>query len=116
MSVLDSTSMANNPILQYSMQNAEVSKANIGVEKAQFLPKFSISYDKLKYNDVSGFSAYQAGISIPLWFFPQKSRVKAAKADAMVAENQFLEQKAMTESTVSQLINRKPPTGRPSAS
>jgi len=101
---LDSASAANNPLLQYAMQNAEVSKANIGVEKAQFLPKFSISYDKLKYNDVSGFSAYQAGISIPLWFFPQKSRVKAAKADAMVAENQYLEQKAMTESRVSQLL------------
>lgn len=101
---LNSASAANNPLLQYAMQNAEVSKANIGVEKSQFLPKFSISYDKLKYNDVSGFSAYQAGISIPLWFFPQKSRVKAAKADAMVAENQYLEQKAMTESRVSQLI------------
>ncbi|MEZ7514169.1 CusA/CzcA family heavy metal efflux RND transporter [Flavobacterium frigidarium] len=101
---LDSASAANNPLLQYAMQNAEVSKANIGVEKSEFLPKFSISYDKLKYNDVSGFSAYQAGISIPLWFFPQKSRVKAAKADAMVAENQYLEQKAITESRVSQLI------------
>jgi len=101
---LDSASAANNPLLQYAMQNAEVSKANIGIEKSQFLPKFSISYDKLKYNDASGFSAYQAGISIPLWFFPQKSRVKAAKADAMVAENQYLEQKAMTESRVSQLI------------
>ncbi|HAF78509.1 MAG TPA: CusA/CzcA family heavy metal efflux RND transporter, partial [Maribacter sp.] len=101
---LDSASAANNPLLQYAMQNAEVSKANIGVEKSEFLPKFSISYDKLKYNDVSGFSAYQAGISIPLWFFPQKSRVKAAKADAMVAENQYLEQKAMTESRVSQLL------------
>jgi len=101
---LDSASAANNPLLQYAMQNAEVSKANIGVEKAQFLPKFSISYDKLKYNDVSGFSAYQAGISIPLWFFPQKSRVKAAKADAMVVENQYLEQKAITESRVSQLL------------
>ena len=101
---LDSASAANNPLLQYAMQNAEVSKANIGVEKSEFLPKFSISYDKLKYNNVSGFSAYQAGISIPLWFFPQKSRVKAAKADAMVAENQYLEQKAMTESRVSQLL------------
>ena len=101
---LDSASAANNPLLQYAMQNTEVSKANIGVEKSEFLPKFSISYDKLKYNDVSGFSAYQAGISIPLWFFPQKSRVKAAKADAMVAENQYLEQKAMTESRVSQLL------------
>jgi len=101
---LDSASAANNPLLQYAMQNAEVSKANIGVEKSEFLPKFSLSYDKLKYNDVSGFSAYQAGISIPLWFFPQKSRVKAAKANAMVAENQYLEQRAMTESRVSQLI------------
>ena len=100
----DSASVTNNPLLQYSMQNAEVSKANIGVEKSEFLPKFSISYDKLKYNDISGFSAYQAGISIPLWFFPQKSRVKAAKADAMVAENQYLEQKAITESRVSQLL------------
>jgi len=102
--ILDSTSVANNPLLQYSMQNAEVSKANIGVEKSQFLPKFSLSYDKLKYNDFSGFSAYQVGISIPLWFFPQKSRVKAAKAGAMVAENQYLEQKAITESRVSQLL------------
>ncbi|HAI45040.1 MAG TPA: CusA/CzcA family heavy metal efflux RND transporter, partial [Maribacter sp.] len=100
----DSSSVANNPLLQYSLQNAEVSKANIGVEKSEFLPKFSISYDKLKYNDISGFSAYQAGISIPLWFLPQKSRVKAAKADAMVAENQYLEQKAITESRVSQLL------------
>ena len=102
--ILDSTSVANNPLLQYSMQNAEVSKANIGVEKSQFLPKFSLSYDKLKYNDFSGFSAYQVGINIPLWFFPQKSRVKAAKAGAMVAENQYLEQKAITESRVSQLL------------
>ncbi|WP_445750196.1 CusA/CzcA family heavy metal efflux RND transporter [Polaribacter sp.] len=101
---LDSASAANNPLLQYAMQNTEVSKANIGVEKSEFLPKFSISYDKLKYNDVSGFSAYQAGISLPLWFFPQKSRVKAAKANAMIAENQYLEQKAMTESRVSQLL------------
>lgn len=100
----DSSSVANNPLLQYSLQNAEASKANIGVEKSEFLPKFSISYDKLKYNDISGFSAYQAGISIPLWFLPQKSRVKAAKADAMVAENQYLEQKAITESRVSQLL------------
>jgi cobalt-zinc-cadmium resistance protein CzcA len=100
---LDSTSVANNPILQYALQNAEVSKANVGVEKSQFLPKFNLSYGRQVVDDVSGFNTYQAGISIPLWFFPQKSRVKAAKADAMVAENQYLEQKAVTESRVSQL-------------
>lgn len=100
---LDSASVANNPMLQYALQNAEVSKANVGVEKSQFLPKFSLSYGRQVVDDVSGFNTYQAGISIPLWFFPQKSRVKAAKADAMVAESQYLEQKAVTESRVSQL-------------
>jgi cobalt-zinc-cadmium resistance protein CzcA len=100
----DSTSVANNPMLQYSLQNAEVSKASVGVEKSEFLPKFSFSYGKQVVEDVSGFNSYQAGISLPLWFFPQKSRVKAAKADAMVAENQYLEQKAITESQVSQLL------------
>ena len=103
MATLDSISVANNPMLQYALQNAEVSKANVGVEKSQFLPKFSFSYGRQVVDEVSGFNTYQAGISIPLWFFPQKSRVKAAKADAMVAENQYLEQKAVTESRVSQL-------------
>lgn len=103
MATMDSTSVANNPMLQYALQNAEVSKANVGVEKSQFLPKFSLSYGRQIVDDVSGFNTYQAGINVPLWFFPQKSRVKAAKADAMVAENQYLEQKAVTESRVSQL-------------
>ena len=89
---------------QQAYDDIEISKANVGVEKAQFLPKFNLTYGRQIVDDVSGFNTYQAGINIPLWFFPQKSRVKAAKADAMVAENQYLEQKAMTESTVSQLI------------
>ncbi|MCM4167074.1 Multidrug resistance protein MdtC [Arenibacter antarcticus] len=104
MATLDASSVANNPMLQYALQNAEVSKANVGVEKSQFLPKFSLSYGRQDVEDVPGFNTYQAGISIPLWFFPQKSRIKAAKADAMVAENQYLEQKATTESRVSQLL------------
>jgi len=98
------TTVGNNPILQYALQNTQVSKANIGVEKSQYLPKFSLSYGKQIVDNASGFNTYQVGINIPLWFFPQKSRVKAAKANAMVAENQYLEQKAVVESRVSQLI------------
>tara|TARA_R110002072_G_scaffold81680_7_gene186860 strand:- start:7667 stop:11203 length:3537 start_codon:yes stop_codon:yes gene_type:complete len=101
---LDSASVANNPMLQYALQNAEVSKANVGVEKSQFLPKFSLSYGRQVVDEVSGFNTFQAGISIPLWFFPQKARVKSAKADAMMAEYQYLEQKEVTESRVSQLL------------
>jgi len=98
------TTVDNNPILQYALQNTQVSKANIDVEKSQYLPKFSLSYGKQIVDNASGFNTYQVGINIPLWFFPQKSRVKAAKANAMVAENQYLEQKSVVESRVSQLI------------
>jgi len=104
MIITDSASATNNPILQYAMQNAEVSKANVGVEKAEFLPKFSLNYGNQIVDDVSGFNSYQVGISIPIWFLPQKSRVKAAKANAMVSENQYLEQKMVTESRISQLL------------
>jgi len=104
MFITDSASVTSNPILQYAMQNAEVSKANVGVEKAEFLPKFSLNYGNQIVDDVSGFNSYQVGISIPIWFFPQKSRVKAAKANAMVSENQYLEQKMVTESRISQLL------------
>jgi len=109
-SVVDTLDISNNPLLQFDLQNAAVGKANVEVEKSQFLPKFSLSYDNLKYNDVTGFNAYQAGISIPLWFLPQKNRVRAAKADAMVAENQYLTQKATTESLVSQLYKAQDKT------
>ena len=109
-SVVDTLDISNNPLLQFDLQNAAVGKANVKVEKSQFLPKFSLSYDNLKYNDVTGFNAYQAGISIPLWFLPQKNRVRAAKADAMVAENQYLTQKATTESLVSQLYKAQDKT------
>ena len=104
MGTRDSISVENNPILQFALQNTKVSQANVGVEKSQFLPKFSFSFGKQVVDDVSGFNTLQAGITIPLWFFPQKSRVKAAKADAMIVENQYLEQKAVTESRVSQLL------------
>jgi cobalt-zinc-cadmium resistance protein CzcA len=102
--LMDATSVANNPILQYSLQSVAVSKANVSVEKSKFLPKFSLSYGRQVVANVSGFNSYQAGIQIPLWFFPQKSRVKAAKASVMIAENQYLEQEAITESTISQLL------------
>jgi len=104
MFITNSASAANNPILQYAMQNAAVSKSNVGVEKAGFLPKFSLNYGNQIVDDVSGFNSYQVGISIPIWFLPQKSRVKAAKANAMVSENQYLEQKMVTESRISQLL------------
>ncbi len=97
-------SVEKNPVLQYALQNTQVSKATIGVEKSEYLPKLNFSFGKQIVDNVSGFNRYQIGINIPLWFFPQKSRVKAAKANAMVAENQYLEQKAVVESRVSQLI------------
>ncbi len=102
--VTQKISIKNNPKLQYALQNTQVSKANIGVEKSKYLPKFNLSYGKQIVDNVSGFNKYQIGINIPLWFFPQKARIKAAKADGMIAENQYLEQKAVVESRVSQLI------------
>ena len=91
-------------MLQFAEQNVAVSEANVEVERSQFLPKFNLTYGRQTVDDVSGFNTYQVGISIPLWFLPQKNRVKAAKADAILAESQYLEQKAMTESTLAQLV------------
>ena len=103
---LDSPSenINKNPLLQFAEQNVAVSEANVEVERSQFLPKFNLTYGRQTVDDVSGFNTYQVGISIPLWFLPQKNRVKAAKADAILAESQYLEQKAMTESTLAQLV------------
>ncbi|MBZ4188915.1 CusA/CzcA family heavy metal efflux RND transporter [Niabella beijingensis] len=94
--------VASNPILAYQKQQIEIADKAIGVERAKAGPDFNVGYfnQSIKGNYTVGgqnqyfggskrFQGLQAGISIPLFFKPYGSRIKAAKIERMVAESEY---------------------------
>ncbi|MGN6602715.1 MAG: TolC family protein [Ginsengibacter sp.] len=93
----DSSVLSQNPVLNYYQQNINVSQALLSLERARLLPDFTVGYSKQAENVSGGFYGYQVGISIPLWFRPQKARIqsvdiatKVAQADYENTQDQFI--------------------------
>jgi len=92
----------NNPAAKYIQQQINIADKVIGVEKARGKPDFSVSYFNqsiIGTQEVDGaaktfgaghrFQGVAAGISIPIFYKPYASRVKAAKIDKQIAESQY---------------------------
>jgi len=94
----DTVSAHQNPSLNYVLHQVDVSQINYKLERSQILPDLSIGYFSqtiIGQQDVNGctaqlwtdyrFSGIQAGISIPLWISPYRSKAKAAKITEKIA-------------------------------
>jgi len=87
--ITDSLVISNHPLLRYYRQQIAVNSAQQNVQKAGLLPKLSFMYGRQDVGGLSGFNTYQAGINIPLWFFPQQGRIQAAKAEVQIAQSNY---------------------------
>jgi len=90
---IDSASISRSPFLNYFKENIELQSDNVSVKYNELLPKINLGYAKQKINDVSGFYAYELGISFPLWFFAQQGRIQEAEYEEEIAKWEFLEKK-----------------------
>ena len=94
----DGISLEQNPHLDYVNQQVEVAQIEKRLESSQMLPDINIGYFNqtiIGTQDVDGtpqnfgpddrFTGLQAGITVPLWFFPFTSRTKAAKISENIA-------------------------------
>ncbi|MDA9554638.1 CusA/CzcA family heavy metal efflux RND transporter [Pelobium sp.] len=99
--IMDST-INSNPILALQRQEIELADKRIGVVKAEAGPDFNIGYfnqsiignytvngQNQYYGAGDRFQGVQGGISIPLFFKPYSSRIKAAKIEKQVAQSDF---------------------------
>ena len=66
----------------------------VKVERSKFFPEFSVGYARQKITPLTGLNSWTVGISFPLFFMPQKSRLRQAKADATMAHWQAEDSKA----------------------
>lgn len=92
----------NNPQAAFIQQQINIADKEIGVEKARSKPDFSVSYFNqsiIGSQEVDGqtktfgaghrFQGVAAGISIPIFYKPYSSRIKAAQINKQVAQSQY---------------------------
>lgn len=83
----------------------KVKSSELAVEKAKFFPSLYAGYFRQDIDQVHGFEGWQAGISFPLWFLPQSSRVKEMKINREIARNESEYQNFAIKRTVENLLH-----------
>jgi cobalt-zinc-cadmium resistance protein CzcA len=97
--IADSSAINGNPSMGFIRQQVEISQYEKKVERSRMLPDLSIGYFSQTMQgtqEVNGmprtfgpgdrFNGFQAGITIPLWFVPYTSKVKAAGLQEQIAQ------------------------------
>ncbi|AWH73787.1 CusA/CzcA family heavy metal efflux RND transporter [Dokdonia sp. Dokd-P16] len=86
-SILDADdTLDEHPDLLLSRKLIDEAQASYDAVRANLLPKFNLQGGLQRVNGDSSFYTYQAGISIPLFSGPDRSRAKTAKLDTQIAE------------------------------
>lgn len=83
----------------YFESQAMEKKAMLKVEQSRFFPEISLGYVRQKIAPVSGLNSWMVGVSFPVLFFPQQSRVKQARIEAYIARTE-------AEASIRQTNNR----------
>ncbi len=97
--IVDSSSIANNPMLKTVQQQTLIARAQTSVEKSKLLPDLSFSYfnNSFKgtgagnqlYSGSNRFSSVQAGVGIPIFTRAQKARVASSKLQESILQSQY---------------------------
>jgi|JI10StandDraft_1071094.scaffolds.fasta_scaffold00415_30 cobalt-zinc-cadmium resistance protein CzcA len=94
-----SGSVESNPTLLYELQQTNISKQVLRVERNKFLPNLEVGYFNqtlIGFQNTNGtedfydknkrFQGFLVGVSFPLWFAPQAARSKAAHYQVEAAQ------------------------------
>jgi hypothetical protein len=90
--ISDSTALNNNPTLAILKQQIEISKREKQVEKLKLMPDLSIGYfnqSNKELNNNDRFTGIEVGVSIPILFFSQSSKIQAYKINEKIAQNNY---------------------------
>lgn len=83
----------------YFNSQASEAKAMLNVERSRFFPELSVGYTRQNILPLKNLNAWMVGVSFPVYFLPQSSRVKQARLAATAAQIQ-------AEANVRELNNR----------
>jgi cobalt-zinc-cadmium resistance protein CzcA len=96
----------SNAHLQYFRSMADEKMAEMKLEKSKFLPEFSVGYVLQKISPSTGLSSWMVGVSVPLFFGAQASRVKQSKIGAYIADTEARDNEWRLRNKVEELQSR----------
>lgn len=95
------------PTLNYYGNAMKLSKEQLTLEKQRLLPDLNAAVFKGTNNgpNAQTYSGFQLGITVPLWFGSQRSKIAAAKTGAQILEAQSQDYKIQLTSTYTALLS-----------
>ena len=104
---LKTWNLSEHPGLLYYETAKELSKTTLSLERQNLLPDLNFSIFQGTNNGLNAknYSGFQAGISIPLWFGANNSKIKAAKTQTMIIENEYENYKIQLDSKYKSLYS-----------
>ena len=104
--VSNSDSLNESPLLNYYSTAIDVAESEWKTEKANYLPKLNLGYAVQSVDGQSGFYGWEAGVSIPLLFFSQSGKTKAANLNAQIVSQQYQQKELEIKAGYNQQISR----------
>jgi cobalt-zinc-cadmium resistance protein CzcA len=90
--------------MNYYHKQIELADEQVKLEKLKFVPEIYAGFFKQSVNGTHGFTGWQAGMSIPLWFVPQSAVVQEIKLDKQIVENEYVFQQSAIAAKTANLI------------
>lgn len=72
----------------YFQSIVQEKKAMLNIERSRFFPEFSLGYVRQDINPVRGLNSWMVGVAFPVWFFPQRSKIRQAKFETYIARTE----------------------------
>ena len=72
----------------YFQSQADEAKAMLHIEQSHFFPEISVGYTQQNILPLKNLNAWMVGVSFPIYFLPQRSKVKQARLSATSAQIQ----------------------------
>jgi len=94
------------PVFDYYSSSVKIAEYRWKKEKSGYLPKINLGYLRQSVDGVSGFSGWEAGISMPLIFLSKSGSVKASKINYKIAEQNFKQKSLELNTKYSALMSR----------
>ena len=99
-----STRTPSNLFRNYYKHLYLLSKEKVKVEKSRFFPEIKAGYSNNSINGTNGYSIWQVGVSLPIWIFEQNNKVKAAKIEQKIAQNELTWQHSNIDATTANIL------------
>ncbi|MCK0192022.1 CusA/CzcA family heavy metal efflux RND transporter [Arenibacter sp. F20364] len=97
----------DNPGILFYDSAQKLSKASLNLERQRLLPDLHLSVFQGTNTGVNArrYNGFQAGVSIPLWFGANKSKISAAKTETMIIADESENYKIKLESKYQGLLS-----------